>query len=161
MGSKSNFFFKIFICNIVLQLFTTSTIIRAAKTVLPFCFQGQLWGGFTSAKKFFWVLPRQKHSSSVFFWNSCSEYIPKIASKKTSTTEFMSFRYALCRKWFSWNFPKIFSAAFSTNTAGGMLLILCNYSLKISRISFNTLTPGGNKRSYILKQTFHQTFRFV
>ena len=35
-------FFKIFICNTLLQLFTTLRIITATTTVVPFCFQGKL-----------------------------------------------------------------------------------------------------------------------
>ena len=55
-----------------------------------------------------------------------------------------------------WRFSeKSFRAAFSKNTADGTLLISSDYSLKISRIPFNPLMPGGNKRSYILKQTFN------
>ena len=50
---------------------------------------------------------------------------------------------------------KFFRAAFSKNTAGGTLLISSDYSIKISRTPFNPLTPGGNKRSYILKKTFN------
>ena len=42
-------------------------------------------------------------------------------------------------------FAKIFSVAFSKNTAGGTLLILSDYSLKISRVPFNPLMHGGNK----------------
>ena len=45
-------FFKIFICNTFLQLFTISRIITATTTVVPFCFQGHLWGVFPSTKKF-------------------------------------------------------------------------------------------------------------
>ena len=48
--------------------------------------------------------------------------------------------------------------AFSKNTAGGVLLISSDYSLKIFRAPFNSgeyLITGGNKRSYILKQTFN------
>ena len=45
-------FFKIFICNTLLQLFTISRIITATTTVVPFCFQGHLWGVFPSTKKF-------------------------------------------------------------------------------------------------------------
>ena len=48
----SLFFFKIFICKMLLQLFTTSRTITATTTVVPFCFQGQLWGGFPSIKNF-------------------------------------------------------------------------------------------------------------
>ena len=36
----------------LLQVFTTSKIIMTATTVVPFCFQSQLWGAFTSTKKF-------------------------------------------------------------------------------------------------------------
>ena len=50
LGSNSNFFFKIFICNMLLQLFTTSRIMTATTTAIPFCFQGQLWGRFFSTK---------------------------------------------------------------------------------------------------------------
>ena len=46
------FFFSIFLFNMLLQLFTTSRIITVATTVVPFCFQGQFWGGFTSTKIF-------------------------------------------------------------------------------------------------------------
>ena len=45
-------FFKMFICNTLLQLFTISRIITATTTVVPFCFQGHLWGGFPSTKNF-------------------------------------------------------------------------------------------------------------
>ena len=41
------------------------------------------------------------------------------------------------------NFLKIFRTAFSKNTTGGPLLILCD----CSRTPFNPLTPGGNKSS--------------
>ena len=62
-------------------------------------------------------------------------------------------QYELCHRFFSRNFLKIFRTAFSKNAAGWTLLISYDYSLKISKTPFNTLTPGGNKRSYILKQT--------
>ena len=42
--------FKIFICNTHLQLFTTWGIITAVTAVVPFCFQSHLWGGFPSTK---------------------------------------------------------------------------------------------------------------
>ena len=48
---------------------------------------------------------------------------------------------------------KVFRTAFSKNTAGRTLLILSDYSLKVSRTSFNPLMPGVE--SYILKQTFN------
>ena len=63
--------------------------------------------------------------------------------------------YALCHGWFSRNFLNISRTAFSENTAGRMLLISSDYSVKISRTPFNPLTPGDNKRSYIYKQTFN------
>ena len=54
-------------------------------------------------------------------------------------------------------FLEIFRTVFSKNTAGRTLplLISSGCSVKISRISFNPLTLGGNKSSYILKQTFN------
>ena len=55
------------------------------------------------------------------------------------------FKYQLCQGCFCRNFLKTFRTAFSKNTAGRVLLI--------SWTTFNPLTPGGNKRSYILKQT--------
>ena len=45
-------FFKISFCNVLLQLFVSSRIITASTTVVLFCFQGQLWGGFPSTKSF-------------------------------------------------------------------------------------------------------------
>ena len=33
-----------------------------------------------------------------------------------------------------------------------MLLILCDYSLKVSKTPVNPSTPGDNKRLYMLKQ---------
>ena len=83
----------------------------------------------------------------VFFKNSCSEYFPEIP-RKTSATELMfnivvSFQYALCYKWFSRNFPKIFRTSLSKNTAGEALLISSDYSLKVSGTPFNPLTLCG------------------
>ena len=49
--------------------------------------------------------------------------------------------------------PKIFRIAFSNNTAGGTFLISSDFSLKNSRTPFNSLMPGGDKRSYIRSQT--------
>ena len=60
--------------------------------------------------------------------------------------------HELCHKCFSKNFLKILKITFSKNTAGRTLLILCDCSLKISRMTFNPLMPSGNKKSYILKQ---------
>ena len=45
---------------------------------------------------------------------------------------------------------------FSKNTAGKMLLILCDCFLKFSRTLFKPLMPVGNKTSYIHKQTFNK-----
>ena len=45
-------FLKIFNCNTLLQLFAISRTITATKTVIPFFFQGHLWGGFPSKKNF-------------------------------------------------------------------------------------------------------------
>ena len=47
------------------------------------------------------------------------------------------------------SFPKNFKTTFSNNTAGRILLILSDYSLKISRTSFNPLTDGGSKQKVI------------
>ena len=69
---KSLTFFKIFICNTLLQLFTTSVIITAAITVVPFYFQGQFWGWFTSTKNFFECCLIKGTPPEVFFnkiWN--------------------------------------------------------------------------------------------
>ena len=44
--------------------------------------------------------------------------------------------YELCYQCFSRNFLKIFRTVFSKNTFGGMLLILCDCSFKISRTPF-------------------------
>ena len=44
--------------------------------------------------------------------------------------------YELCYQCFSRNFLKIFRTGFSKNTFGGMLLILCDCSFKISRTPF-------------------------
>ena len=63
-------------------------------------------------------------------------------------------KYELCHRRFCKNFLSIFRTAFSKNTADGMLLILSDCSLKIYRTLFNTLKPGINKGSHILKQTF-------
>ena len=65
----------------------------------------------------------------------------------------MNFQYALCSGWFSRSSPKIFRIAFSNNTAGGTFLISSDFSLKNSRTPFNSLMPGGDKRSYIRSQT--------
>ena len=46
-----------------------------------------------------------------------------------------------------------FSEVFSNNTAGGTFLILSDFSLKNSRTPFNSIMPGGDKRSYIRSQT--------
>ena len=53
-GSTSNFFYKLFICNMILQLFTTSKIIKAVIPVEQFCFHGQLWEEVPSIKDFSW-----------------------------------------------------------------------------------------------------------
>ena len=45
-------FFSKYLSVTLLQLFTTSRIITAATSVVPFNFQGQLWGGFPSTKHF-------------------------------------------------------------------------------------------------------------
>ena len=63
-------------------------------------------------------------------------------------------------KWFSRNFPRIFKTAFSKNTAGGMLLTLSDYSLKISRAKF-LLTPGGNKKNTHLSKPSTKISRLV
>ena len=52
-------------------------------------------------------------------------------------------------------FQEFFRTAFSKNTTDRMLLVLSDYLLKIPRTPFNPLTPGGNKNSYILQQTFN------
>ena len=57
------------------------------------------------------------------------------------------------------NVPKISRTAFPKNTAGGMLLISPDDSLKLSRTPLNSLMPGGNKRPYILIQTSKQDFQ--
>ena len=49
-------------------------------------------------------------------------------------------------------FKKIFRKAFSKIT-DGMLLILSDCSLKMSRTPFKPSISDGNKRSYILKHT--------
>ena len=66
-------FLKIFICDTLFQLFTTSKIITAATAVVRFYFQSQPWGGFTSTNFFFFffffffrVLPHQKRSKMCF-----------------------------------------------------------------------------------------------
>ena len=154
-------------CNTLLQLFTTSRIITAATSVLPSSFQSQLSGGFTSVKSVFGCcLIRSTHpevffneiynmNGKVFFHNSCSEYFGRIPRKKLMTEPIFSivtsFQYALCRRWFSRNFPKIFRTAFSKNAAGATLLISSDYSIKMSITPFNPLAIAGNKRSNILK----------
>ena len=132
---RLNFFFKIFICNMLLQLFSTSRIITAATSLVPFCFQGHKFGtilfsryhfvfGFTSTKVFFeCCFIRSTHPEvffneiwniyrKVFLYNSCSEYFREIPRKKSATelifNIIMSFQYALCRKWFPRNFPNFF-----------------------------------------------------
>ena len=156
------------ICNTLLQ----SRIITAATTIVPWCFQCQFWGVFTSAKDFFFqfCLIRSTHPEiffneignihpKVFFLkNSCSEYFGEIP-RKTSVTKLIfsiavSFQYRPCCKWFPRNFLKIFRTAFSENTSGRMLLS-SDYSLKFSRMYFNPLMLSGNKRTCILKQTFN------
>ena len=70
--SCSWFFFKKFICNTLLHLLTTSRIMTAGTTVVPFCFQGQFWGGFTSTKKFCECCLMESTHPEVFFneiWN--------------------------------------------------------------------------------------------
>ena len=44
-----------------------------------------------------------------------------------------------------WKFPKKIQNRFSKSTAGRTLLILSDYSFKISRTHFNPLVPGGKK----------------
>ena len=56
-------------------------------------------------------------------------------------------------------FRKIFHNSFLKNTAGQTLLISSDYSFKISRTLFNTLTPGSYKRSYMLKEIFNKDFQ--
>ena len=100
--------------------------------LVPFCFQGQLWGGFTSTKVFLECCLIRSTHPEVFFneiWNvhgkvilnSYSEYFGEIPRKTATELIFnkvTSFRYALCCKWFSSNFPKKFRTACSKNTAG-------------------------------------------
>ena len=50
LGFEVSLFLRMFICNTLLRLFTTSRIIWAAINVVPFCFHGQTWGRFTSTK---------------------------------------------------------------------------------------------------------------
>ena len=50
--------------------------------------------------------------------------------------------YELCCQCFSRNFLKTFRTVFSKNTVGGMLLILCDCSLKISRTPFTLERKG-------------------
>ena len=62
----------IFICNMLLQLFTNLRIFAAVITVVPFCFQGQFWGGVTSTKKYFKCCLSKSTHQEVFFneiWN--------------------------------------------------------------------------------------------
>ena len=165
LGFKA-LFFKIFICDTLFQLFTTSKIITAATTVVRFCFQSQPWGGFTSTNfilfvvVFFLSVASSKALGDVlsfneiwnihrkvFFKKSCSEYFSE-TPRKTSATELMfnivvSFQYALCYKWFSRNFPKIFRTSLSKNTAGEALLISSDSSLEVSGTPFNPLTLCG------------------
>ena len=69
----------------------------------------------------------------------------------------ISFQYALSKI----IFPKIFRRAFSKNTGGRMLLILSDYSLKISRTPFNPVMPSGNKGHKYLSKPSIKTSRFV
>ena len=59
------------------------------------------------------------------------------------------------------SFPKICSIALSKNTTGETLLILSDYSLKISRAPFNPLTPGGNEGHTYLSKPSTKTHRFI
>ena len=64
VGSHSSIVMVTYIiCNMLLQLFTTSRVITAPTTVVPFCFQAQLLGGFTSTKTFLSVA-----SSETLIW---------------------------------------------------------------------------------------------
>lgn len=66
----------------------------------------------------------------------------------------MYAEYELCHEYFSRNFLKFFRTDFSKNTtAGRTVLISCNWFLKIPISPFNPLTPCGNRRRYIVKQT--------
>ena len=168
---KVQLFFKLFISNMFLQLLTKLTIITTATTVVLFCFQGQLWRGFTStisllsvplSEALFQRCSLVKYGTSIrrfYFKIAVPNIFRKFLDKKSVTALIfsivMSFQYVFYPKLFSRNFLKILRIAFSKNTAGGTLLILSDYFLKISRTPFNPLMPGGNKRSYILKQTFN------
>ena len=62
----------------------------------------------------------------------------------------VSFQHIFCQGWFSRNFLKIFRATFLKNTASGtasgMLLIMRDCSLKVSRTPFYSLAACGNGR---------------
>ena len=155
-------------------MFTTSRTITATTTVLLFCFQGQLWWRFTSTKIFL------ENASSKAFIQRCSlmKYVTSISRFSFKTTVLNIFgkfpenisdrahiqhSYALCSTWFSRNFPDIFRTASGhfQNKAGGALLISSDYSLKISRTPFNSLTPGDNKQYTYLSKPSTKTSRFV
>ena len=71
------FFKRIFIYNMLFQLSTTLKIITAATTVVPFCFQGQLGGGFTSTKNFFDCCLIKSTHPELFFNEIWKVYINK------------------------------------------------------------------------------------
>ena len=93
-----------------------------------------------------------RYSFGIAVVNIFRKFLEKYQQQSSYSVLLTAFNIRCCG-WFSENFLKIFRTAFSKNTAGGTLLILYVCSLKISRTPFHPLMPGGNKRSYLYKQT--------
>ena len=123
LRAKSNFFQNIYLEH-PSSLVTISRIITAATVIAPFCFQGQLWGGFTFTN-FCLVLSHQKHPSRGFllakYGTSIRSFsiiaVVSIFGKFLEKHQLifsisLSFKYVLWCKWFSMNFPKIFRNSF-------------------------------------------------
>ena len=66
------------ICNTLLQ----SRIITAATTIVPWCFQCQFWGVFTSAKDFFFQFCLIRSTHPEIFFNEIGNIHPKVFFKK-------------------------------------------------------------------------------
>ena len=161
-------FFKTFICNMHLHLFTSSRIITAVATVKPFFF-------------FFKVVFEEGLLSSKMFLSvtSSKALIQRFSLMKYGTSIRFSFKIAalhIFRKFLEnhqrlssysaqlWAFSMCsvvndflgISQNFSEQLLQGTwFLILSDYSVKISRRPFKPLTHGGNKRSHILKETLN------
>ena len=116
---RQTFFLSKYLPATPFSLFTTSRMITAVTTVVPFYFLGQIWRVFTSSKIFFSVALSEaltQRCSLIKYETYIKRFSFKIAvlniflaiPRKTSVTELifsivMNFQYVLCCWWVSRN----------------------------------------------------------